>query len=82
MITVDAIRFLKRMTNIGALPGNDKINLGNRLIVRIVEEGIVSQLIECLKYGMESDQKKIIRETSKCLHNISSYGKCTLRYTT
>ena len=79
-LIVDALRFVKRMTNIDALPGSDTYNLGSGLIKKIVNLGIFEQLIDCLKYGIVKEEKEIIQEASKAIWNVVKYGKMTLRY--
>ena len=78
-IILNAIRFVKRMVNIQALPGQNRYDLGGKLINKIVRRGYLKQVISAFEYGLENQEKNLINEAVEAIYNISKYGKMSLR---
>ena len=74
-ILSNGIRFIKRMTNVPALPGQDKFNLGGKLIKEILDQGLFKAMIGIFEYGLKNREKKITIEAIEAIYNISKFGK-------
>ena len=78
-LILNAVRFVKRMANISALPGQNRYDLGGKLINEIVRRRYLKQIISVLKYGLKNQEKNLINEAVEAICNISKYGKMSLR---
>ena len=78
-LTLDGIRFVKRMTNIPALPGRNKFDLGGKLMNEIIDQRLLNEIIAILEYGFKNGEKQILNEAIEAIFNISKYGKMALR---
>ena len=79
-VIVDGIRFCKRMANVPALPGTDRVNLGSNLMTKIVNKYLFYDIIKCFEYGLKEGDKEIVDESSMAISMINSHGKMALRY--
>ena len=78
-VILDGIRFVKRITNIYALPGKDQFDLGGKIISGIIGLRFFRKMISCFDYGLKSGENAIINESIQAIYNILEYGRMALR---
>jgi len=83
-LVLNAIRFIKRLSNLPNLPGQDKYNLGGELFSKLlngrkIDCWFLTELVSCFKYGLEIKCPDIIEESTMALWFITQHGKMALR---
>ena len=78
-VILDGIRFVKRITNVYALPGKDQFDLGGKIMSGIIGLRFFRKMISCLDYGLKNGENAIINEAIQAIYNILEHGRMALR---